>query len=189
MSRQKHAVKKNAWDGLLLIEKWRLAQYGDAAAGENDRSWREAANLINDLKEALFLEEGFDAVEAKGGWPGVNDAKTFQKIAAMRHCWAWNRILKVFSESLDSGNGDIFAAIAVIMERRKKPVDPAQTFIGAELQRRSERRTPCPTIQWMVDALKANSIRTSYNQVKRYFLYFGVTPSAGKPGRPKKPSQ
>jgi hypothetical protein len=47
---------------------------------------------------------------------------------------------------------------------------------------------PAP-IQEMVDKLRVMKIHTSYNQVKRIYGYFGVKPSPGKPGHPKKASQ
>jgi hypothetical protein len=166
-----------------------MAVCGDAYSPDrdgNDPVWSEAAGLIHELNEALFLEGGFEAVEAKGGWPGVNNPATLQKIEAFRHRRAWKRLSSVFLKALETGNGTIFAVMAILIERGKNPVDRSQAFVGTELQSRIQNKRHVPTVQQMVEMLKANGIATSYTQVKRIFNYFDLTPAPGKRGAPKK---
>jgi hypothetical protein len=179
--RKKHAVKKdNLWDGLSLLQKSRMAHYGDAY-DPNNPAHHAAARLHDELSEAFFLEKGFSVAD----WPGVTNEETHKRIAAMRHSRAWNVLKAIFQGSVETGYGAVFRALADIIDRTKNPVDPALAFVSNILQSCYQRHTPPPPIQKMVDALKRHGITSSYNQVKRYYEYFGVKPSPGKRGAPK----
>lgn len=180
--RTKHAVKKEAWAGKLLIEKRQLAQYGDRYNGK-------AASLITLIREALLLEEGFDSLADQGiYWPGVSNADQHQKARDSRHRLAWKHLSMAFTDATVRGDGGFFRSMADLIEGDAQRAKDPQVVIGQLLQAQFQLKQPKLTIPQILEYLSSKGINTSYNQVKRILKYYEAAPAPGAPGRPKTPA-
>lgn len=185
MSRAAKAVKKEAVDGLPPSEIWRLAHYGERAAAPD---MNRAAQLADVLRDALWLEQDYDKLEAEGeSWPGVNNRQQHENICGIYHQKAWCQLRDIFSEANRTGDGSVFASLAVILQKDKSPNDLIRAAVGQVLQLLAQFKLPMLPIEGFRQALRMLDINASYNSLKNALAYYGVKPAAGKKGRPKKP--
>ncbi|HEY2329794.1 MAG TPA: hypothetical protein VGI63_08275 [Verrucomicrobiae bacterium] len=196
MGRRKNAVKIEHWRGLTLIEKIRLATFGnrffDESADHNDppgdyferldywktrkrdkkaSNFSQAASLLDKIFAAIKLEKNsFESFS----WPGVSNQQEYEIIKKCELKEAWAKFSEVFMRAVESRDATIFKDMAYILENQNNPIQPDRVAFGTVVLNCQMNRIPLPTPAQMVKAMEKSGLRLDHKKIERLEDYFEI---------------